>query len=804
MARIPAKQLDSRLIYLDDAASAPVDGQLAMWVGERTQMGNADLTWWDNTLTVNGGVALGEAGTQGLAAGTLQFKTGHFQGYDGTSWKTLDAFIQEDGGTAGQVAFYSQFAAITGSDDFKWDTVYSSLQLGGGTYGATARINAYASASYPALLMGAPGANREIARLYLLDNGPYIGDSEWLVFSFGGSEAQYDYARLEATVDAGNGVGVLRGRFDIKVVGGASNTMNSVITCRSTGWVGIGQTDPVERLDVNGALRIGAAIAANAGTIQWTGSQFQGYTGSSWVNFGASGGLSGSGASSRVAYWDGTSSLTGSSNFTWSSDALGITGVIQCQKTSSTLSFGSYVTHNFAHDATGYAVSAFGVDATSSSAGAHLNLYGISAYAGISGGHTVTTMLAGLTARATVDAGSSANSVAGLYVPSEGTSGTATNRYGLYIGSQSGASNNYGIFLDEGNNRLKGNTIIGNSTSYQDCRLQVKESTYRQLDLEDWLDLSGTTDGRALVGCGAYLRASDSTYRRANTHASLVSSGMVFNRPNYGEISWFITSGAPYTRHDTFSPTMLMTLNSSGNLYVNGEVQARMIGGSGQVRLVGSTYGVMLRNDDSDTYILLTASGSPYGSWNDYRPFQIQNSTGDVRFASGRVLISHSTGVITIPTLNSISSSATTGYYRYTSPSGDTNTATKPTYQGGNGSHAWAYAAGQLYLQPLLTLTSSHVLSTVEVYYYQNTTDVLTITLKSRAYNGSSVTTITSTTNNTSGWITKTLSPGITISSGTLYWLEFSSAKATTGTIAQLGGVQCYCTASTMSMGMQS
>jgi hypothetical protein len=45
-------------------------------------------------------------------------------------------------------------------------------------------------------------------------------------------------------------------------------------------------------------------------------------------------------------------------------------------------------------------------------------------------------------------------------------------------------------------------------------------------------------------------------------------------------------------------------------------------------RAVCGNYGVFLRNDGSNTYILLTASGDQYGSWNSLRPLTINNSTG--------------------------------------------------------------------------------------------------------------------------------------------------------------------------------
>ncbi|SDQ38495.1 hypothetical protein SAMN05443026_0549 [Burkholderia orbicola] len=51
----------------------------------------------------------------------------------------------------------------------------------------------------------------------------------------------------------------------------------------------------------------------------------------------------------------------------------------------------------------------------------------------------------------------------------------------------------------------------------------------------------------------------------------------------------------------------------------------------GQYRAVGATYGVMLRNDDRDSYLLQTKKGDPLGPWNDYRPISWNLETGVLR-----------------------------------------------------------------------------------------------------------------------------------------------------------------------------
>jgi hypothetical protein len=51
---------------------------------------------------------------------------------------------------------------------------------------------------------------------------------------------------------------------------------------RNEGRLGIGLPSPIEMLDVNGGIRLGNSTGSNAGTLRWSGADFQGYTGSTW------------------------------------------------------------------------------------------------------------------------------------------------------------------------------------------------------------------------------------------------------------------------------------------------------------------------------------------------------------------------------------------------------------------------------------------------------------------------------------------------------------------------------------------
>lgn len=100
-------------------------------------------------------------------------------------------------------------------------------------------------------------------------------------------------------------------------VSGASSgwTPGSGIVTLSTSGdkVGIGVSSPTEKLEVNGGVKVGAASTTQAGVIAWTGTHFQGYTGSTWVDLDYTSTASG-------GWTDGGTSIT----LTTSTDTLGI------------------------------------------------------------------------------------------------------------------------------------------------------------------------------------------------------------------------------------------------------------------------------------------------------------------------------------------------------------------------------------------------------------------------------------------------------------------------------------------------
>lgn len=87
-----------------------------------------------------------------------------------------------------------------------------------------------------------------------------------------------------------------------------------------------------------------------------------------------------------------------------------------------------------------------------------------------------------------------------------------------------------------------------------------------------------------------------------------------------------------------------------GTIKASGEIISTMNSGAAQLRAVdpNNAYGLLLRNDGTDSYFLLTAKNSALGIWNALRPFRINNLTGDVAMADSKFYVQHATGNVGI------------------------------------------------------------------------------------------------------------------------------------------------------------
>ncbi|EOT4490994.1 tail fiber protein [Escherichia coli] len=70
----------------------------------------------------------------------------------------------------------------------------------------------------------------------------------------------------------------------------------------------------------------------------------------------------------------------------------------------------------------------------------------------------------------------------------------------------------------------------------------------------------------------------------------------------------------------------------SGGLTSSGEIISKYANG---FRIAYGSFGFFIRNDGSNTYFMLTASGDTLGSWNGLRPITINNTNGAVTIGNG-------------------------------------------------------------------------------------------------------------------------------------------------------------------------
>lgn len=94
--------------------------------------------------------------------------------------------------------------------------------------------------------------------------------------SIQGSEATIDYSLSDKSLSLNVTDGVTSASAGIYLIAGR--------LAQNTGFIGIDEPSPIEKLDVAGAIKIGNTTRTNEGTIRWTGSDFEGRKEGSWVS----------------------------------------------------------------------------------------------------------------------------------------------------------------------------------------------------------------------------------------------------------------------------------------------------------------------------------------------------------------------------------------------------------------------------------------------------------------------------------------------------------------------------------------
>jgi hypothetical protein len=240
------------------------------------------------------------------------------------------------------------------------------------------------------------------------------------------------------------------------------------------------------------------------------------------------------------------------------------------------------------------------------------------------------------------------NSGSGLYWPNHNGAHfypNTTSSYGTY--QMAGMRGGYHGFL------------LGNSTTYMHVMDSGEHKGFYQEDQGRWIFY----------------------YQRSTQRVGIGHSGPSYTLDVNGDTltrGWFRTIGNTGWYSESYGGGWYMTdstwIRSYGTkkVLVNAEIVSNSCNtGYAQFRAVQGNYGFMIRNDGSDSYFLLTASGDPYGTWNALRPFRINNSSGYVycgtrlygavwndyaeyrqaeSFEAGRVVLEDSSGIMKLST----------------------------------------------------------------------------------------------------------------------------------------------------------
>jgi hypothetical protein len=171
--------------------------------------------------------------------------------------------------------------------------------------------------------------------------------------------------------------------------------------------------------------------------------------------------------------------------------------------------------------------------------------------------------------------------------------------------------------------------------------------------------------GKQMIGSGSQTVISGNSsfqiQQNVNIETSLylwqngVAKSVIGSKPNDSKL--YITNDFNGGGLGTANHSIAMDINGNvgigtttpySKLDVNGEISSTLNGGVSNLRMIGGNYAAMLRNDGSNTYLLLTNNNDINGGYNTLRPWYVNNSSGDNCFADGKFQIAHSTGNIIV------------------------------------------------------------------------------------------------------------------------------------------------------------
>jgi hypothetical protein len=239
-------------------------------------------------LEVDGGLLISNTATNNN--GTMRWNGSDYEGYVNGTWKSFTKQLLAGEGSAGQVAYWESSTFIGGDNNLFWDLSNEYLGIGTDTPREMLEVAG-------GIRIGNTTAfNTGAMRWSGMDYEGYNG-SQWL--SFTSSTLTGEGTPKQVTF--WNSPSNLTGN-------------NNLYWDNSNTFLGIGTTTPREALDVAGGVKVGNTSGSSStvtGTIRWTGSDFEGYDGTTWISFTLISSLNGYGEYGQIAYWDAPDNLAG-------------------------------------------------------------------------------------------------------------------------------------------------------------------------------------------------------------------------------------------------------------------------------------------------------------------------------------------------------------------------------------------------------------------------------------------------------------------------------------------------------------
>jgi len=222
--------------------------------------------WPTEMLHVEGAVRLGT--TTNSNAGTIRWTGSDFEGYDGAAWQSLTP--SAGGGNT-----------LDGAYDEGGPGVGRTIDVDSGSV----ILDATENGSNPGLLIRGDDGYEPGIRLVWDSTHTYS------LYNSGG-----EFMIAKAFTPSGT---------PFRITPDATGSL-----AIAAGGVGLGTVAPNEMLQVIGAINLGNTTNSNAGSIRWTGADFEGYDGAAWQSLTTSaGGIGGSGTASYFPLFTDTNTI---------------------------------------------------------------------------------------------------------------------------------------------------------------------------------------------------------------------------------------------------------------------------------------------------------------------------------------------------------------------------------------------------------------------------------------------------------------------------------------------------------------